>query len=175
MKRLPRTQCREMHRRPGPRQGKSSWPLGQYCSVDEPAERKRRRVRRLQRYIVNPPTKLIAWAGLLPGHVVIETKGRLSGKQRRNIVGMLVDGNTGWVVAEQGRHAAYVLNLEADPQVRVRIGRHWRPARAQTMDDDDPQARLDAFGRRGHAAAVRRFGTELMTVRFDLAPPDQSF
>jgi deazaflavin-dependent oxidoreductase (nitroreductase family) len=141
--------------------------------VDEPADRKRRRVRWLQRYVLNPPVKLVAWAGLLRGHVLIETTGRRSGKRRRNVVGLLREGDTGWIVAEQGRHAGYVRNLDAEPAVRVRIGRRWRPARARIVDDDDAHARLDAFGSHSHAAAVRRFGTDLTTVRLDFAPGAQ--
>ena len=114
----------------------------------------------------------MVWAGLLPGHVLIETKGRRSGKRRRTVVGMHIDGDTGWVVAEQGRHAGYVCNLEADPDLRVRRGLHWRRARAEVVEDDDPQARLETFGRRSHAAAVRRLGTELATVRVDFVDLD---
>jgi deazaflavin-dependent oxidoreductase (nitroreductase family) len=111
--------------------------------------------------------KLTAWAGLLSGHVLVETRGRRTGKRRRNVVGMHLEGATGWVVAEHGRHAGYVRNLDVDPAVRVRIGREWRRTRAHIVEDDDPQARLAAFGRRSHAAAVRSFGTELTTIRFD--------
>jgi deazaflavin-dependent oxidoreductase (nitroreductase family) len=126
---------------------------------------KRRRVRFVQRYLLNPPIKLLTWTGLLAGHVLIETTGRRTGKRRRNVVGMHREGDTGWVVAEQGRHAGYVRNLDADPHVRVRLGRRWVAAEARVIDDDDPHARLEAFGR-SHAAAVRRFGTDLTTVRF---------
>ena len=137
---------------------------------DPGAEKKRRRVRRLQRYLVNPPMKGLTWAGLAPGHVLVETQGRRSGKRRRNVVGMKIADDIGWVVAEQGRHAGWVRNIEARPDVAVRIGRRWRPARAEVVADDDPQVRLDAFEKRSHAAAVRRFGTELTTVRFDFEP-----
>jgi len=132
--------------------------------------RRRRRIRFLQRSILNPPVKLAAWAGLAPGYGLIETKGRRSGQWRRTVVGLHIDGDTGWIVAEQGRHAGYVRNLEAEPRVRVRTGRRWRHADARIVDDDDPQARLDTFGRPIHAAAVRRFGTELTTVRLTLLP-----
>lgn len=130
---------------------------------------KRRRVRAVQRYVLNPPMKLAVRLGLVRGCVLVETVGRRSGRRRRTAVGMHVDGTTGRVVAEQGRWAGWVRNVEADPQVRVCLRRRWRPARARVVPDDDPEARLDAFQRRGHAAAVRRFGTELLTVRFDLA------
>jgi deazaflavin-dependent oxidoreductase (nitroreductase family) len=119
--------------------------------------------------VLNPPVKLAVRGGLVPGYVLVETRGRRSGKRRVNVVGMHVEGSTGWVVAEQGHHAGYVRNLEADPDVRVCVGRRWRPARAEVVPDDDAQARLAAFSR-SHAASVRRFGTQLLTVRFDLAP-----
>ena len=139
--------------------------------ADNDGNRTRRWVRLLQRYVLNPPMKLAVWAGLIPGLVLVETRGRRSGKRRRNVVGMLLDdgGGTGWVVAEQGRHAGYVSNIEADPQVRVRISRRWRDARAEVLPDDDPEARLATFGRRSHEASVRRFGTDLTTVRFDFS------
>jgi deazaflavin-dependent oxidoreductase (nitroreductase family) len=131
-------------------------------------QRKRRVVRLLQRYLLNPPMKLMAWAGLSRGRVLVETMGRRSGKRRRTVVGMKLDGPTGWVVAEQGRHAGYVQNLVASPDVRVRLHRAWRPAQAHIVTNDDPQARLGMFGR-SHASAVRRFGTDLLSIRFDFA------
>src|SRR5215831_6149112 len=128
---------------------------------------KRRRTRWLQRYVLNPPVKAIVWAGLAPGLVLVETKGRRTEKRRTNVVGMKVDGDVGWVVAEQGQHAGWVRNVSADPDVRVRLRRRWRAARAAVVTDDDPHARLDSFARRSHAAVVRTFGTELTSVRFE--------
>lgn len=130
-------------------------------------EKRRRRVRWLQRCLLNPPMKALTWAGLSPGHVLVETQGRRTGKRRRNVVGMHIAADIGSVVAEQGRHAGWVRNIEAHPKVVVRVGRRWRPAEAKIVADDDPQVRLEAFERRSHAAAVRRFGTDLTTVRFD--------
>ncbi len=78
------------------------------------------------------------------------------------------EGAEGWVVAEQGRYAGHVRNVESNPQVRVCVRGKWRRARAEVMPDDDPQARLESFGRPGHPSNVRRFGTDLLTVRFDL-------
>jgi deazaflavin-dependent oxidoreductase (nitroreductase family) len=138
--------------------------------TDDPAARKRRRIRRVQRYLVNPPATVAVRCGLVPGFVLIETIGRRSGKRRLNVVGMKIEGDTGWVIAEHGRHAGYVKNLEANPDVRVRMHRRWREAQAHIIDDDDPQARLESFNRRSHEAAVRRFGTDLLTLRFDFRP-----
>jgi len=80
--------------------------------VDGDADR-RKRIRWMQRYLLNPPVKVAVWAGLAPGYALVETTGRRTGKRRRNVVGMKLDGSTGWVVAEQGRHAGYVSNLAA--------------------------------------------------------------
>ncbi len=131
------------------------------------AARKRRRVRSVQRYLLNPPMKLRAWLGLSRVQVLLETKGRRSGRARRTVVGLHREGTRGWIVAEQGRHAAYVRNLEAEPSVRVRLGRRWVTGRARVLDDDDVDERLADFPA-AHRAAVRRFGTDLVTIQIDL-------
>lgn len=122
----------------------------------------------LQRYLLNPPTKAVTWLGLLPGHVLLETTGRRTGKRRRVVVGAHTDGGRIWIVAEQGRRAGYVRNVSDEPRVRVRVGRQWLTGSARLVDDDDVQARLDSFGMPMHARNVRRFGTGLLTVRIDL-------
>jgi deazaflavin-dependent oxidoreductase (nitroreductase family) len=138
--------------------------------ADAAVQAKHRRIRFVQRYLLNPPVKALTWLGLTPGLVLVETTGRRSGRRRRNVVGMLVEGDTGWVVAEHGRRAGYVRNVEAHPAVRVRRRRRWHDAQATVLPDDDPMARLATFHRPGHEAAVKRFGTDPLTVRFDLAP-----
>ena len=130
--------------------------------------RKRRRVRWVQRYLLNPPMKLRAWLGLSRVQVLLETTGRRSGRARRTVVGLHREGDKGWIVAEHGRHASYVRNLEAEPSVRVRLGRRWVAGRARVLDGDDVDARLADFPA-GHRAAVRRFGTDLVTIEIDLA------
>ena len=132
--------------------------------------RKRARVVRLQRWLLNPPMKLLVWAGLVPGHVVLETRGRRTGRARRAVVGAHAEQDSIWIVAEQGRYAAWVRNLEADPSVRVRHRARWRPARAEIVEGDDPRARLSSWDRPGHARLVQSVGTQLVTVRLDLRP-----
>ena len=129
---------------------------------------RRRRPRLIQRYLLNPPVKASAWLGLSRRHLLLETVGRKSGKTRRTVVGYARDGDTLWVVAEQGRYAGYVRNLEATPQVRVRLKRQWREAVAAIADDDDPSARLDTFGDERHASLVRKLGTSLLSIRIDV-------
>ncbi|CAN5576833.1 nitroreductase family deazaflavin-dependent oxidoreductase [soil metagenome] len=135
------------------------------------SERKRRVVTALQVRVFNPPIKALAARGLAPGVALLETTGRKSCEPRRTPVtnGLERATNTFWIVAEQGRKAAYVRNIEADPRVRVRIGRRWRSGVAHVLEDDDTRARQRGMPRI-HAASVRAMGTELVTVRIDLDP-----
>ncbi len=135
--------------------------------ADDRSARKRQAVRFFQRYFLNPPLKLVVRTGLVPGYVLVETLGRRSGKRRRTVVGMRIEGSTGWVVAEHGRHAGYVANISAHPDVRVCRRGRWHTVRAEVVAADDPEARLDGFDRSIHAATLRRFGTDLLTLRFD--------
>lgn len=135
------------------------------------ADTKRRIVRLVQKYLVNPPARAALLLGVLPPtHALLETTGRRSGRPRRNPVGngLAEDGRTFWIVAEHGHRAGWVRNIEAEPRVRVRIGRRWRSGRAVVLDDDDTDARLRAIGRRVNAAMVRAMGTDPVTVRIDL-------
>jgi deazaflavin-dependent oxidoreductase (nitroreductase family) len=136
-----------------------------------PADCKRRFVRALQVHVLNPPVRALAARGLAPSVALLETTGRRSGEPRRTPVtnGLRRGTDTFWLVAEHGRQAAYVRNIEADPRVRVRVGRRWRSGVAHVLDDDDPVARQRALPRL-NSIAVRTLGTELVTVRIDLDP-----
>jgi deazaflavin-dependent oxidoreductase (nitroreductase family) len=131
----------------------------------------RRRVStRLSTRLFNPLVKAATNAGLaVPGIAILETTGRKSGQPRRTPVGASVGGDTCWIVAEHGRRAAYVPNIQADPSVRIKIGRRWRSGTAQLMPGDDPRARQRAMPAI-NTAVVRLMGTELLTVRVDLDP-----
>lgn len=134
-------------------------------------ELKRRVVRLVQKYLVNPPVRLALGLGVLPPtHALLETTGRRSSRPRRNPVGngLSDDGSTFWIVAEHGRQAGYVRNIEANPRVRLKIGRRWRTGTARVLDDDDPHDRLRAIGRPINGAMVRAMGTDLLTVVVDL-------
>src|SRR5882757_5411459 len=107
---------------------------------------KHRIVHTIQKYILNPPIKLALAMGLpLPGYALLETTGRKSGKSRRTPVG---DGRIGkqfWLVAEHGMKAGYVLNMEHNPRVRLklRLGlmARWHTGTARLLPDDDPRER----------------------------------
>jgi deazaflavin-dependent oxidoreductase (nitroreductase family) len=137
---------------------------------------KRQVVRLFQKYVFNPPAKAALRLGVVPPtHALLETTGRTSGQPRRNPVGngLAEDGRTFWIVAEHGRQAGYVKNLAKNPRVRLKIGRRWRTGTAEILPDDDPRARLEAIGHPVNAFLVRTMGTDLLTVRVDLDPPDR--
>jgi deazaflavin-dependent oxidoreductase (nitroreductase family) len=121
--------------------------------------------------LLNPLVRAAARTGLpLPSVVLLETTGRRSGQPRRIPVGKAVVGDTLWVVAEHGRRASYVRNIEANPRVRVRIGRRWRTGTAHVLPDDDWRERQRQIPNRLNSAVVRVMGTEPVTVRVDLDP-----
>lgn len=115
-----------------------------------------------QRHIANPITRR------LPTQVLLETTGRVSGQRRTTPIGGRRDGAQFWLVAEHGETANYIRNIKANNAVRVRIGGRWHSGTAHLMPDDDAQARLETLPR-VNSALVRAFGTDLLTVRIDLA------
>ena len=139
---------------------------------------KRRLVHALQKYVLNPPIKLLFAIGIIPpGYALLETIGRKTGKPRRTPVG---DGRVAgrfWVVAEHGGQAGYVRNITQNPRVRVKVREglrmRWHAGTAHLLPDDDPRERQrwlarERPGAAANAAAVRLFGTDLLTVRIDL-------
>jgi deazaflavin-dependent oxidoreductase (nitroreductase family) len=135
-------------------------------------EAKRRIVRPLQRHVLNPPFRALVRLGLAPRtYALLETRGRKSGLLRTTPVGNGLEAGSDrfWIVSEHGAHSGYVRNIEADPRVRVKIGRRWRGGTAHVLADDDPLARQASLPQR-NARTVRRLGTELLTIRIDLDP-----
>jgi deazaflavin-dependent oxidoreductase (nitroreductase family) len=121
--------------------------------------------------VVNPLVRAAVRLGLpLPLVVILETRGRKSGLPRRIPVGKALEGDTLWIVAEHGRKASYVRNIEADPHVRVRVGRRWRTGIARVLHDDDWRERQRRIPNKLNSATVRLMGTEHLTVRVDLDP-----
>jgi deazaflavin-dependent oxidoreductase (nitroreductase family) len=124
----------------------------------------------LAKYTLNPFVKGGAALGIRPpGVVVLETTGRKSGKPRRTPVGGRLENGSVWIVAEHGRRAGYVRNIEADPRVRVKLGRGWREGTGHLVTDDDPRERLRTMGLKMNALGVRAMATDLLTIRIDLA------
>ena len=137
-----------------------------------PSDRKRKVSTFITVKLVNPAVRFMLEHGIAPRTVaMLETTGRKSGQPRRTPVGNgLRDGHF-WIVTEHGRKAAYVKNIEADPRVRVKVGRRWYSGTAHVLPDDDPYERMRVLRRRSNDATVRLMGTEHLTVRVDLDDP----
>jgi deazaflavin-dependent oxidoreductase (nitroreductase family) len=139
---------------------------------------KRRIIHVLQKYLLNPPIKLLFAIGMSPpGYALLETVGRNSGRPRHTPVG---DGRVAgqlWIIAEHGMRAGYVRNIARNPRVRVKfcdgLRTRWHTGTATLLPEDDPRERQRWLasrhpGSRANAAAVRLFGTNLLTLRIDL-------
>jgi deazaflavin-dependent oxidoreductase (nitroreductase family) len=130
----------------------------------------------LGRYTLNPMMRGLFGVGITPpGMALVETKGRRTGALRHTPIFCTADGDTLWLIAQHGRHAGWVANFEADPQVRIRRGRHWREGTAELLPDDDVKARIATFssgalGRLVTGATFRALESQPVTVRVQLAP-----
>jgi deazaflavin-dependent oxidoreductase (nitroreductase family) len=141
-------------------------------------ELKRRLASGTAKYAVNPIVRGLFRLGLpAPGIAILETIGRKSGEPRRNPVTNGLDDGVFWIVAEHGRSASYVRNIEANPRVRIRVGRRWHHGIARAVPDDDPRERLQYINSRHpvtrlSTATVRLLKTDLLTLRIDLNGED---
>ena len=134
-------------------------------------DRKRRLSTFITAKVVNPGVRFALERGIAPKNVaLLETTGRKSKQPRRTPVGNGLRGEHFWIVTEHGRRAAYVRNIEADPRVRVKVGRRWYEGTAHVLPDDDPLERMRKLGRPGNDSMVRLMGTEHLTIRIDLDP-----
>jgi deazaflavin-dependent oxidoreductase (nitroreductase family) len=122
--------------------------------------------------LLNPVMRRLLEAGLVPrGWALLETTGRRSGEPRRVPVGDGLRGPHFWIVAEHGRHANYVRNIESNPRVRVKVGRRWHTGTAHLLPDDDPRARMRMLKRPLNDAGLRAMASEMLVVRVDLDDP----
>ncbi|MDT5331709.1 MAG: hypothetical protein QOF31_3006 [Mycobacterium sp.] len=104
---------------------------------------------------------------LMPSQTLLETTGRKTGEPRRTPLGGSREGNQFWFVSEFGDKSQYVKNIQANPQVRVRLNGRWHSGTAHLVPDDDPHARLQSLPQ-FNSFGVRTFGTNLLTIRVDL-------
>jgi deazaflavin-dependent oxidoreductase (nitroreductase family) len=141
-------------------------------STDRPT--KRRWEILIGRYTANPMMRAMFKLGITPpGMALVETVGRRSGALRHTPIVCSAEGNTLWLIAQHGRHAGWVRNFEAKPQVRVRLGRNWRKGTAELLPQDDIKARIATFsstrvGRAITGATFRALESQPVTVRIQL-------
>ena len=77
---------------------------------------KERVVYPLQKRVINPIVMLAHNLGVPPpGDALLETTGRRTGRPRRTPVCDGLDGEVFWLVAQRGRRAGWVRNIQANP------------------------------------------------------------
>lgn len=116
--------------------------------------------------VYNPIARPLA--GIAPFWVMLETRGRRSGRRRRVPLarGADMDG-AHWIIAVHGERADFVRNLMADPRVRLRIRGRWHAGTA-TVEPVTPErvARFGAYARAG----LRTMAVDPRLVRIELDP-----
>jgi deazaflavin-dependent oxidoreductase (nitroreductase family) len=136
-------------------------------------------VDRLQKSLINPLDRLaFAVRTPPPGDALLETTGRHTGQPRVTPACDCLEDDTFWIVAQDGRDADYVRNIEANPRVRVKGSlseSDWRAGTAHILDDDDPRERVRILGRDNRwrrlcLEASAAMSTAPLTVRIDLDP-----
>ena len=141
-------------------------------STDRPT--KRRWEIMLGRHTVNPMMRGMFKLGITPpGMALVETIGRRSGTIRHTPIMCMRDGDTLWLIAQHGKHAGWVRNFEAKPQVRVRLARTWHEGTAELLPDDDVKARVRTFadsaaGKAMTGVMFRALESQPVTVRIQL-------
>jgi deazaflavin-dependent oxidoreductase (nitroreductase family) len=139
---------------------------------------KHRIVHAVQKYVINPPIKVLFALGVVPpGYALLETVGRKTGKPHRTPVGEGRIGKEFWIVAEHGMNAGYIRNIGSNPRVRLKLRdglrSRWYVGTAHLLPEDNPRERQRWLAGQlpssaANASVVRLLGTQLLTVRIDL-------
>lgn len=120
-----------------------------YSELMSSRDRRRRRLAMLFWKVFNPVARRLA--GIAPFWVVLETRGRRSGRPRQvPLAAGPWDGDVTWLICVHGERAAFARNIEADPRVRLKHGRRWRTGTASIIPMDDRVLdRFSAYARGG--------------------------
>jgi deazaflavin-dependent oxidoreductase (nitroreductase family) len=144
-------------------------------AVAHGASSRRALQRRFEKYVLNPGMRFAIRRGWAPRiFALIETTGRRTGLQRETPVTVAVDGAVVWLVSEHGWRSGYVQNIQADPRVRVKLGKQWRTGRAALLPEDDARGRRKQMDQiNGWLSRVDRvffdmLSSQPLTVRIDL-------
>ncbi|MBD8504871.1 nitroreductase family deazaflavin-dependent oxidoreductase [Hoyosella sp. G463] len=132
-----------------------------------------RRERWIGRHLANPAVRALDRIGVRSSVMAeLETIGRKSGRPRVVPVGVAVDGMGAWLISQHGYSSGWAHNIEANPNVRLRISGRWRPGVAEFRPDDDVVARSRGFSTnplfaRLVALTFRALESDPITVRVD--------
>jgi deazaflavin-dependent oxidoreductase (nitroreductase family) len=80
------------------------------------------------------------------GFGVLTTTGRRSGKTRRRCVRAIRNGNEAYIVSIGGAHAAWLKNIRANPNVRLRVrGGRFAGVARELSEAGETQRAMDAY------------------------------
>ena len=110
---------------------------------------------------LNPLTRPIA--GYAPWWVLVETTGRLTGKQRRTpLANAPLKSSEISVLSVYGDSAAFVKNIRANPRVRLKRRGRWFDGTAEVVEaSPETVAQLGMYARR----VLVRMGSDPKVVR----------
>jgi deazaflavin-dependent oxidoreductase (nitroreductase family) len=131
--------------------------------------------RQVEKRLLNPGMRAMILAGYAPRlFVLIETTGRRTGLRRLTPVQAAVEDHAVWLVAEHGWRSAFVQNIAANPQVRIKRGRQWLSGHATIVADEDPWARRERIDRlngwmgRADGVIFRKMASTPLAIRVRL-------
>jgi deazaflavin-dependent oxidoreductase (nitroreductase family) len=129
-----------------------------------------------KRPVLDATVRMLMRAGLVRrSTALLETIGRKSGQPRITPITNGLSGDEFWIVTEHGGKAGYVRNIETNPRVRVKVGRHWRSGTAHFAPEVTPEAALKQIvehnpATRRNVETIRKVQTKMRVVRIDLDP-----
>ena len=74
--------------------------------------------------------------------LLLTTRGRKTGRWRTTPLNYVAEGDMHYVLSGMGRGSAWLRNLQADPHVRVQVGRRRFEALAETIADPAEHRRV---------------------------------
>jgi len=98
---------------------------------------------------------MLPWFAFLPppGFGVITTTGSRTGKTRRKCIRAIRRGNEAYIVSIAGAHAAWLKNIRANPNVRLRIrGGTFTGIARELSETAETQTAMDAYCGTVHSA-----------------------
>ena len=128
-------------------------------------DRRRRWLTMIVWRVFNPVAR--ALAGLAPWWVVLETRGRRSGKLRRvPVAAGPSEGFATWLISVHGTHSSFARNICADPRVRLKLRGRWLEGTARVLPlDEKVLRRFNRYARGG----PRTIGIEPKLIRVELS------
>jgi deazaflavin-dependent oxidoreductase (nitroreductase family) len=121
--------------------------------------------------LLNASQLPLFWLRPPRGYGVLTTIGRKSGKRRRRCVRAPADGDTAYVVAIHGMSTYWARNLDANPEVSLRLRSGTHEGIARRPNDDAEQRRASRIYSEGEIGPFERL--EYRLWRNDKPTPEK--